>query len=136
MEGVAEAEYGDIHIHLEYEGEGYQESYNPDDPSDRPLLRFRLFVHGDLARKLAEDHRDADYDPGDPAAWMDVPQGTYCTNIIATISIEEATALAEKMIKAVADAYARGETSLRRICERLSWMEATDDPAALLVEQY
>jgi len=132
MEGVAEATHGELHIHLEYEGEGLNEEYQPDDPDDKPLLRFRLSANGDLAKKLADEGR-GDYEPETPENWMDV-NGSYCTQIVATISIDDATALAEKMVKAAADEYALGQSSLKRICERLSWVGDADEPAEILRE--
>lgn len=133
LEDCIEATHGDLHLHLEYEGEGFNGEYQSEDPNDQPLLRFRLFIRGELAKTLSETIRDVEYDPATPDSWMDFPNGSYCTNINAQIGDEQAQRLADQMVITIAEVYATGNIPLKRICERLSWIDETQEPHRILV---
>jgi hypothetical protein len=89
---------------LEWIGEGEDGDYRPDDPNDRPLLRF------DVAQK------------DENGAWEDVPDTSYCMQIDARLPRAVRELAANLVLKTVEDAHAAG-LSLKRVCKRLSWMD-------------
>ncbi|WP_114947641.1 hypothetical protein [Microvirga calopogonii] len=89
---------------LEWIGEGEDGDYRPADPNDRPILRF------DVSQK------------GDNGEWEDVPDSSYCTQLDARLPRPVRELAASLILKSVEEAHAAG-LSLKRVCERLSWMD-------------
>lgn len=79
-------------------GEGWEGDYDPDDPSDENLLRFDVFIK-------EESH------------WVDPGDASYCTQVPASTSVELLILGACYILEEV-----RGAGSLKRSCERLSWI--------------
>lgn len=95
---------GNTKVELEYEGEGYNGEYDPEDPDDEPLLRFAVY-----RRKNAR------------AKWAYMDDSSYCTCLPATISDNEAQRALQIIMQEVS-----GKDSIKRICERLSWLGMED----------
>jgi hypothetical protein len=89
---------------LEWIGEGEDGDFHPENPNDRPILRF------DVSQK------------GDSGEWEDVPDSSYCTQLDARLPRPTRELAANLILKTVEEAHAAG-LSLKRICERLSWMD-------------
>ena len=95
---------GHVIVELEYIGEGRSGDYDPDDPNDEPLMRFRVL--------------QADED-GDIS---EVDNASYCTLISAALPKEKLKALATLILNKVADPVVRG-ASIKKLCEELSWID-------------
>ena len=121
-----------MRLDLEFEGEGFSEDYNPDNPNDVPLLRVRLYVRGKQMAGHYEGDRDANYNPDYPEQWIDVPKGTYCTGISARVTRELAQRMANEMVLAVHSEFARGRAPLGKIAELLSWVDESSEPKVVL----
>ncbi|MDG2571151.1 hypothetical protein P7L87_26720, partial [Vibrio parahaemolyticus] len=89
---------------LEWIGEGEDGDYRPADPNDRPILRF------DVSQE------------GENGEWEDVPDSSYCTQLDARLPRPIRELAASLILKTVEEAHAAG-LSLKRVCERLSWMD-------------
>lgn len=98
-----------VAVSLEYIGEGYCGEYDPDDPADIPLLRFYV-----EKRRVEE--------PEVFGEWEDIEDASYCTNINANILDERAKELAQMILDEVYDAVLAGQ-SIKKLCERLSWLD-------------
>ena len=88
-----------ITVELEDIGEGLSGDYDPEDKDDIPLLRFTV-LKGD------EPVEDA----------------SYCTQVPTIISITEATKILGAIMNEVHDPVMQ-EYSIKKICERLSWID-------------
>ena len=87
-------------VELEHIGEGEDGDYQPSDPNDRPLIRFATQQRVD-------------------GEWEDVDAGSYCTQVDARCSPEEARLVADHLLTTL---ERRGPSeSLKRLCEELSW---------------
>lgn len=91
-------------VELEYIGEGYNGYYDPEDPDDEPLIRFSVY-----SREFGTDH------------WEAVDDASYCTQIPATSHLEKLKAIAQSILAEVVDPVLSDE-SIKRLCERLSWL--------------
>lgn len=60
---------------LEFIGEGFSEDYDPNDPDDKPLIRFSLYRKDDGDPRL-EGNWDFSSCNND---WLSVNDGSYCT---------------------------------------------------------
>lgn len=83
-------------------GEGWDGYYNPDDPSDEPLLRFDCYelVNGE---------------------WQDIEDSSYCTRMpVGTDEMTLQAGLAHIMNELVATVSAG--YSAKKLCEGLSWI--------------
>jgi hypothetical protein len=89
-------------------GEGWEGDYDPSDPEDTPLLRFYLRWKKD-------------------GEWQDVPDCSYCTRLPTSTSPEVLEKIANEALDRVEEAARQGE-SLKRLCERLSWMSPAGIP--------
>jgi len=90
---------GGVRVEIEYIGEGFSGDYDPENPEDKPLLRFNV-----MHRVGREWDQDSD--------------GSFCTQVPATISQEEAKRLARHIWQKAQ----KPKESLKRTCERLSWI--------------
>jgi hypothetical protein len=84
-------------VTLEHIGEGLDGDYDPEDADDVRLLRFSV-------------------DRIEP-----VENGSYCTQLPITISREQKRKAGEIILREL-----QGGGSVKRTCERLSWLETTD----------
>ena len=119
------AEDGEVMVTLSYEGEGLSGDYSPDDPNDEPLLRVTVYrkFHEELNAVKVVDVCDADaYEDGD---WMNVRDGSFCTNLSAKSprdQLEQAAKLVLNRCESVVRALERN----KRLLESLSWVELKD----------
>jgi hypothetical protein len=95
---------GNTKVELEWIGEGWEGDYDPTDPDDKRLLRFSVarFIDGE---------------------WQDVDDSSYCTQIPADAGDEviyRALAHIESMLPE--------DGSIKKLCERLSWISPEDFP--------
>ena len=91
----------DVTVELEDIGEGISGDYDPEDKEDIPLLRFTVLKNGE---------------PIDDAS--------YCTQVPTTISVTEATKVLSTIMNEVFEPVIRGY-SIKKMCERLSWIDST-----------
>ena len=97
----------DVRVSLHDEtSEGWGGDYDMEDPNDQLLLRFDVdyFANGD---------------------WQAVDNASYCTAIPANIEPEKAQKAVEVIMNEVGDSVRSG-TSIKKICEFLSWMSPKD----------
>ena len=94
---------GDVKVEVEWIGEGIQGDYDEDDPDDMPLLRFTVY------ERNAND-------------WEQISDASYCTNLPATVHPDVAKR-ACKYIMDWVEAPVKEGYSIKKICERLSWID-------------
>jgi hypothetical protein len=105
---IAELVLGNTKVDLEWIGEGCEGDYDRRDPGDAPLARFNV-----MRRVIGDDSHDV---------WEQVDDASYCTRLrVDTLKPDEAIAAITDIMKAVRDGVESGR-SIKRICERLSWM--------------
>lgn len=93
-----------VHVELEWIGEGYNGDYQPTDPEDAPLLRFTV-------SKIHTVNDNTYHEPVDDAS--------YCTCITTNADIYKLDFATRTIMDAVFDKVVKGE-SVKRICEELS----------------
>ena len=94
-----------VKIEIEWIGEGLDGDYNPGDPNDVPLLRFSVY------KKINND-------------WEAIDDASYCTQLPATITVKRALEAAGQILSLVEDTVLEGG-SIKKICEKLSWIDVT-----------
>lgn len=104
-----------VEVSLEYIGEGYNGDYNPQDTSDKPLLRLDVCVHKSIKNDSAEDGGNA---------WKYMLDSSYCTCLPAEDKITARKAL-RHIMKKVKKPCLNGQ-SIKRICAELSWLSPSD----------
>lgn len=92
-----------------YLGEGYDLDYDPDDPSDEPLLRFDVYVW----------NKDA----GDWDGHID--DASYCTMNNVKTSADDLIMMGHSILMDFADAWDAGSSG-KRTLERWSWVTPID----------
>ena len=97
------SEHKGVVVELEWIGEGRDGDYDPDDSSDEMLLRFS--VH----RRLDDGTLEA------------VDDASYCTALQATSRDVMVAEAAKLVLSEVGDAV-RQRASIKKACERLSWI--------------
>jgi hypothetical protein len=100
---VKSKKYPKLSVSLNWEcGEGYSEYYNPDDPTDAPLLRFDVLMKDDQ-----------------------LDNGSYCTLLKATDNRILLRRIAKYILSEAEDHFNGKETTgnFKRIMEELSWSE-------------
>ena len=102
-----EVEREGVIVVLSWIGEGWDGDYQDDDPEDCPLLRFSVY----RATTGPQDRNE-------------INDASYCTRIPATVSQNTAHRLAVYILDAVYDAAHDGH-SIKKLCERLSWIDPT-----------
>jgi len=90
-------------------GEGWSGDYNPDDPTDTPLLRFDVL-------QLVDVFDNPNADPVDEV-WDVIDDASYCTQMPADTSEADLRRAAEIIMDAT-----YGQTNIKKICEELSWI--------------
>ena len=103
---MAELKRGNVTVELVDIGEGLSGTYNPDDPNDVKLLRFYVILGNE-----------------------DVEDASYCTLVPATATLERQEAKLKILMDAVYERVSTNQ-SVKKICERLSWMSLDDDNGA------
>jgi len=93
---------GRVRVELKWIGEGRQGDYNPEDEADEKLLRFYV-------------QRQVD------GRFEDVEDGSSCTQISDDSKWTVKMVRAEEIMDAVYD-YVICGMSIKKICERLSWL--------------
>lgn len=91
---------GEVRVTLEDIGEGWDGDAREGEDS---LVRFSV-------EKLVGDE------------WEFVENSSYCTSIKTTVPRETLERMAKVIMREVKEAVLRGE-SVKRVCEKLSWME-------------
>jgi len=84
-------------------GEGWNGDYNEDDPDDENLLRFDVDIKQD-------------------GEWFAVDDASYCTQIPVTTDHETLKKLLEYIMAEIEEPL-QSEHSIKKICEKLSWIE-------------
>ena len=97
-----------VRLDLDSIGEGFCGDYDPDDPTDRELLRFDVY-------KWAGP--DSDYHDN----WEPLDDASYCTQIPADLDAGEQAKLAAILFNEVFGPVNDGH-SIKKLCERLSWI--------------
>lgn len=98
---------GEVQVCLHTEtGEGWSGDYDPNDPSDSLLYRF------DVNRKEGDK-------------WIPVDNASYCTAIRSNVSEQVLVGYLHLIHDQVKDKV-RGGVSIKKICERLSWIGSGD----------
>ncbi len=105
-----------VKVVLENIGEGLCGDYDPDDEDDDPLLRFS--VYGRRGMEADDFALERGYEGEE---WAPFSDGSYCTQISATLPEEKLRALLEELMDEVFDAANQGH-SIKKLCERLSWI--------------
>ena len=91
-----------VSVELEHIGEGFNGDYDETDPDDKPLLRFTV---------LLDDSQ--------------IDDASYCTALSDDISDDDKKKVASYILDMVYDDAIRGY-SIKKICERLSWVSIKD----------
>jgi hypothetical protein len=94
-------DYEDIRVSLEYIGEGFNGDYDPENETDKPLLRFYIDQKVDGEFEGLED-------------------ASYCTNISVDIDIKDAKKVLLYIAKTVYPHIQKGYW--KKVCEKLSWI--------------
>jgi hypothetical protein len=97
----------DVTVEWESIGEGYSGDYDPEDPTDKPLLRFYV------------THRNVS--PSGLVAWDDVEDASYCT----TIPEETPEPVLMQLLQYLLDEFyepVMAHQSVKKLGERLSWI--------------
>ena len=96
---------GRVRVALEYIGEGYSGDFDDEDEEDMPLIRFTVYE-----REFGIE------------IWEQVDDSSYCTQIPITTPREQLEGIARSILAEVEDPILRGY-SIKKLCERLSWIE-------------
>lgn len=100
-----------LRVTLENIGEGYGGDYDPNDPEDRPLLRFYVYIHNPL---YSIDNGTEE--------WLEVDDASYCTLLSATLDDNKKEKAARKILGMIESCIDNGE-SLKKCCEMISWID-------------
>jgi len=95
---------GDVRVEWERLGEGVCGDYNPDDPDDIELLRFDV------------SHKDSE-----TGEWLAVDDASYCTQVPVDTAPEVRQTLLRFIMDEVYEPVTDGH-SIKKLCERLSWI--------------
>jgi hypothetical protein len=109
---------GGVKVILEHIQEGWNGYYDPEDPEDEPLIRFNVFAHKKLMNPYAE------YSYGDDK-YHYMSDSSYCTQMPTNISKKMIDRALKVIMYEVKDAVIGGN-SIKKTCERLSWLSPND----------
>jgi len=101
-------------------GEGWDGDYQENDPNDTSLLRFDVSVHRNLT--VAHDRCE---DNG--TEWLPVQDASYCTQMPVDTDVTVLEKALRHIMSEVRDPLKAGH-SIKRLCEKLSWISPTDFP--------
>lgn len=94
----------DVRVSLEWVGEGWFGDYDPTDNEDEKLYRFEV-------ERLVDGE------------WEVVDDASYCTKLsVDRLTGEEAQTVLREIMNVVRDSV-RLEVSIKKACERLSWID-------------
>jgi hypothetical protein len=96
-----------LKVEFVYLFEGYHGDYNPNDPEDKPLLRF------DVSVRKSRDR-----------VWEQPDDTSYCTQMWTKTSDDDRKWVLLYMYS-VLEPLVKGGKSLKRACEKLSWITPT-----------
>ena len=110
-------EHGEYRVIFEDIGEGYNGEYDSEDP---PLLRF-------LVERFVPDKKETL-----GGLWEQIDDASYCTNLNAdNVTTEQAKKAAKLIMDLVMSTIKAGE-SVKKLCDKLSWIESSDIEAGTL----
>ena len=91
-------------------GEGYNGDYNPEDPDDKNLLRYDVYVYDD------ESDREG--------YWRAVEDASYCTYVPANTDNETLMKLLKVLMRQFYDVlHDNINASVKKLAEAMSWIE-------------
>ena len=97
-----------VRVTLDWIEEGWNGYYDEEDPDDEKLLRFDVYV---------KDTNGA-YGNG----WQPVSDASYCTRIPEKTSQEQQNDIVKRIFDEVEEPLLAGH-SIKKLCERLSWID-------------
>jgi len=110
-----EVKSGSVKVVLEDIGEGYNGDFDEDDPEDAALIRFTVY------KKEGKE-------------WVQVDDASYCTTMTILDDREKLTCIARSILEEVKDPIESGY-SVKKLCERLSWLHTDSVTDADLAEE-
>lgn len=122
------SEDGRVRVVLEWLGEGHNGDYQTEDPEDEPLVRFSVY------RKYLPDEEMAPHflDDVTPVAftsedwgWRAVADGSYCTQLPATLPKEKLLQAAQAILNQV-EGDISSQVRCKKLLEQLSWLGPDD----------
>lgn len=102
---------GNVKVVLETLGEGWKGDYDPNDPDDEALIRFSVMSQYGLSEMAIQDGH-----------WEYCEDASYCTCVPVTLEPELRQKMLEEIMRQVYPDASQGN-SIKRICERLSWID-------------
>ncbi len=93
-------------------GEGWNGDYNPDDPEDVALLRFDVYRRTEDDERLLLSHEK----------WTPIDDASYCTQMPVESTDELKIRGLHLIMDRVHEPASDGATSIKKICEELSWI--------------
>lgn len=105
----------DFALTLEYIGEGNDGDYDPEDDDDKPLWRFSV------DQRLKPDEDNGFTRITEDNQWEALDNGSYCTQVPANCTPEEAQATARYLVEAI-----KCNGLGKRFLESLSWTTLSD----------
>ena len=109
---------GVVKIEWIYIGEGYSGDYDETDPEDVALMRYDAYIR--QAEVEAYGIYADDAGPEDEG-WATLHDGSYCTRVPYDTPDAELQRLAQVMADELSNEVGTG--TLKRACERLSWIQ-------------
>lgn len=114
-----------LRLELEFCDEGWNGTYDADDPEDEPLMRFRLLIRP--FTPSVSGHNLGQNGRAEAVEFEEVPDASYCTRIKATENLSVLEARAAQLLQEFETAYAgEGPATYRpkRLAQVLSWMDS------------
>ena len=99
-------------------GEGCWGDYDPTDPEDTPLLRFDVDALPAVWEKYSRRGQAPDQE------WIAIDDASYCTQLSAETMTPEQGAACVQLIMQKVKGNILGGSSIKRICEGLSWLDS------------
>ena len=116
---------GRVKVVLEYIGEGNSGDYQPDDPDDKPLLRFsvyrRYYPGKPINPYFADDITPVEFKDA-LGGWRPVTDGSYCTLLTTSLPRRLVHKAARIILEAVQEDISC-EYRCKRRMEELSWLD-------------
>lgn len=106
---------GNIKVVLGWIGEGKSGDFDPNDPTDIPLLRFDIYTHHSLNYPFSENNGKK---------WHPVNDASYCTCLIA--DNKQVAKDASKTIMKMVKGPILSNLPIKKVCEELSRLSTAD----------
>ncbi len=103
-------DHSDYMLEWEYIGEGFSGDYDPDDPTDEPLLRFTVY-------KRVKDMGAVE--------WEQVDDCSYCTQNNTSTPLDKLVEMGSRILSELEPKLEAGE-GVRGAAGALSWIEPED----------